>query len=182
MLAELDVEYEQVVVDFTTGETATAEYRAINPMGKIPALVDGEVVITEAAAICAYLADKYADKGLAPAINAPQRGQYYRYLFYPGTVLEPAFTFNQLEGAELSPQSIGWGDMDRCFSTIDAMTPENDWALGSQFTTADIVYGGTLDFAAQFGWLQSPTPKVAAYIKRLKSRAAYKLTHDPSWH
>jgi len=182
MLTELEAEYEQIVVDFTQGEGNTAEYRAINPMGKIPALVDGDVVITETAAICAYLADKFADKGLAPLTSSAQRGRYYRYLFYPGTTLEPMFTFNQLEGVDYSPQSVGWGDLERCLATVESMTPEEDWALGTQFTAADVVYGGTLDFAVQFGWLKSPTPKVAAYIKRIKNREAYQLTHDPSWH
>ena len=96
MLAELDAEHEQVLVDFPKGENNTPEYRAINPMGKIPALVDGQVVITETAAICAYLADKFPDKGLAPAPNSTERGRYYRFLFFTGTTLEPMLTFNQL--------------------------------------------------------------------------------------
>ena len=151
-------------------------------MGKIPVLVDGDVVITETAAICAYLADKFADKDLAPPTDSDQRGAYYRYLFYPGTTLEPMFTLNQLEVKNYSHQSTGWGDLERCLETIERMTPESDWALGSQFTAADIVFGGTLDFAIQFEWLTAPTPKVAAYVKRIKSREAYRKTHDPSWH
>ena len=182
MLTELDVEYEQIVIDTTVGENNTPEYRAINPMGKIPALADGEVVITETAAICSYLADKFAEKEFAPPLASEQRGLYYRYLFFPGSVLEPMFTFNQLEGVELSPQSVGWGDMERCMAAIEFLTPEDDWALGKQFTTADVVFGGTLDLALQFGWLQSPSPKVAAYVKRIKARPAYRETHDESWH
>jgi glutathione S-transferase len=182
MLTELDAEHEQIVIDIAAGENNTPEYRAINPMGKIPTLVDEGVVITETAAICAYLADKFADQGFAPLASSNQRGNYYRYLFYPGTTLEPMFTFNQLEVANDSPQSTGWGDLERCLETIEQMTPEVDWALGPQFTAADIVYGGMLDFAIQFGWLKSPTPKVAAYVGRIKSRDAYRQSHDPSWH
>lgn len=182
LLTELEVEHEQIVVDFMAGENNTPEFRAINPMGKIPALVDGDVVITEAAAICAYLADKFPEKGFAPDTNSNLRGSYYRYLFFPGTTLEPMFTFNQLEGADISPQSAGWGDLERCLATIESMTPETDWALGPDFTAADIVFGGTLDFAVQFGWLTSPSPKVAAYVQRIKSREAYRQSHDPSWH
>src|SRR5690606_14047086 len=92
MLTELGAEHEQVVVDFVTGETSSPEYRQINPMGKIPTLVDGEVVVTEVAAICAYLADRYPEKGLAPPPDSRKRGRYYRYLFFPGTTLEPMFT------------------------------------------------------------------------------------------
>ena len=89
MLKELDAPHEQIVIDFASGENKTPEYRAINPMGKVPTLVDGDTVITETAAICAYLADKFADKGLAPAMTSAERGRYYRYLFVPGAVIEP---------------------------------------------------------------------------------------------
>lgn len=182
MLTELEAEHEQIVVDFPAGENNKPEYRAINPMGKIPALVDGDVIITESAAICAYLADKFPDKGFAPPLNSPQRGRYYRYLFFPGTTLEPMFTFNQLGVKDYSPQSAGFGDMERCIAAVESMTPDNDWALGAAFTTADIVFGGTLDFSITFGLLPSPSDKVAAYVARIKSRDAYRQSHDSSWH
>ncbi len=182
MLIELEADHEQIVIDFTKGENNTPEYRAINPMGKIPALVDGQVVVTEAAAICAYLADKFPEKGLAPPTNSSERGKYYRYLFYPGTVLEPLFTFEQMGIREYSPQSVGFGDLERCLATIEALTPKEDWAMGTQFTAADVVFGGTLDFAVQFGWLKSPSPKVADYVARIKNRPAYRESHDPSWY
>lgn len=182
MLNELDAEHEQIVIDFTAGENNTPEYRAINPMGKIPTLVDDGFIVTETAAICAYLADKYSEKNFAPAINSPERGQYYRYLFFPGSTLEPMFSVDQLGVTDYPAQSVGWGDTQRCVTTVESMTPDSDWAMGEQFSTADVVFGGTLDFAVQFGWLKSPSPKVLNYISRIKSRPAYRLTHDPSWH
>ena len=182
MLTELEADHEQIVIDFTKGENNTPEYRAINPMGKIPALVDGQVVVTEVAAICAYLADKFPERGLAPPTNSPERGRYYRYLFYPGTVLEPLFTFEQMGNRGYSPQSVGFGDLERCLATIEALTPKEDWAMGTQFTAADVVFGGTLDFAVQFGWLKSPSAKVANYVGRIKTRPAYRESHDPSSH
>ncbi len=182
MLRELDVPHERIVVDFMAGANNDPAYKAVNPMSKIPALVDGDTVVTETAAICAYLADKFADRGLAPPPGSPARGTYYRYLFFAGTTLEPMFTVNHLGLTDYNAKSIGWGDMERCLATVEAMTPSADWALGSQFTTADVVFGGTLDFSVLFGWLTSPSPKVAAYIKRLKARPAYRAAHDPSWH
>lgn len=182
MLTELEVEHEQVVIDFPAGENNTPEFRSINPMGKIPVLVDGDVVITETAAICAYLADRYPEKGFAPPVSSEQRGRYYRYMFFPGTTLEPMFTVNQFDVAEYSPQSTGWGDLERCITTLESMTPERDWVMGAQFSAADVVFGGFLDFAVQFQWLKSPSPKVAAYVKRIKARPAYRSSHDPSWH
>ncbi len=177
MLREVDAEHEQVIVDFRAGENQTADYRAINAMEKIPALVDNEVVVTEEAAICAYLADKFSDKGLAPPLTSPVRGQYYRYLFYPSAVLEPVFSLHQAEASVVSAQSAGWGDLDRCLATIADMTPNEDWALGEQFSAADVVFGGTLDFAIRFGWFKDPIATVEAYVDRLRSRAAYIESH-----
>lgn len=182
MLTELGVEHEQVVVDFASGEGRTPEYLAINPMGKVPALVDDGVVVTETAAICAYLADKYADKGFAPSIDSPERGRYYRYLFFPGITLEPMFTTKMLGFTDYPAESAGWGDFERCMNTIEEMTPGSDWVLESGFSAADVVFGGTLGFAAQFGWIESPSAEVAAYIARIKARPAYRESHDPSWH
>lgn len=182
MLAELDAPHEEIVIDFLAGENNTPEFRAINPMGKLPCLVDDDVVITETAAICTYLADKFPEKGMAPPQGSIERGRYYRYLFFAGSTLEPMFTVNTSGFTDYSAQSAGWGDLERCLATVETLTPETDWALGSRFTTADVVFGGTLDFATQFGWLESPSPRVADYVGRLKDRDAYRQTHDPSWH
>jgi len=180
MLTELGAAHEQVVVDLAAGETASPEFRRINPMGKIPVLVDGDVVVTEVAAICAYLADRYPEKGLAPPPDSRERGLYYRYLFLPGTTLEPMFTTKLLGVTDYPVQSVGWGDLDRCMAAVEALTPLTDWALGSQFSAADVVFGGTLDFAVQVGWIESPTPRVAAYVRRIRDRPAYRQSHDPS--
>ena len=177
MLKELDAPHEQILVDFPAGANNTPEYRAINPMGKIPALADGDEVVTETAAICAYLADKFPEKNFAPPTNSPERGKYYRYLFYPSAVLEPMFTVDMRGIEGLDPKSVGWGDLERCMTTIELMVPEKDWALGSQFTAADVVFGGTLDFFVKFGMLKEPSAKVMAYIERIRNRPAYKQSH-----
>ncbi len=178
MFEELDVPHEQVLIDFTKEENRTPDYLAINPMGKVPCLVDGDVVVTEAAAICAYLADRFPEKGLAPAPDSPERGVYYRYLFAPGTTFEPVFALSALGIEHPNPTSAGWGDMPRVMNTIESMTPEQDWALGESFSAADIVFGGLLDFAMVFGWFEA-SPKVAAYVDRIRARPAYRSTHEP---
>ncbi|MEZ5559165.1 MAG: glutathione S-transferase family protein [Pseudomonadales bacterium] len=180
MLTELNAEHEQIVVDIAAGESRTDEYRAINPMGKVPTLVDDGVVITEVAAICAYLADRYPEKGFAPPIDSPQRGLYYRYLFFPGTTLEPMFTTRLLGLTDYSAESVGWGDFERCMNSVEAMTPDSDWAMETGFGAADVVFGGALDSAIQFGWIESPSAKVAAYVNRIRERPAYKKSHDQS--
>ena len=181
ILQELGESCEQVIVDFMKGENKTAEFLAINPMAKLPTLTDGDVVVTEVAAICTYLADKFISKGLAPPVNSPLRGTYYRYIMFSGNTLEPMFTVNQMEGATYNPQSVGWGDMERVMKTIEVMTPEQNWVLGETFSAADVVYGGVLDFSVQFGWVKEPSDKVSSYIKRLQARPAYRETHPESW-
>lgn len=178
MLTELGVAHEQVFIDFHNGANDTPEFRAVNPMGKIPTLVDGDVVVTEAAAICAYLADRFPERGMAPPAGSPERGRYYRYLFFPGTTLEPMFTFEQFDGLECSPRSVGWGDRERCLTAVEAMTPADGWVMGDTFTAADVVFGGTLDFAMAFGWLPDPPANVAAYVERLRARPAYQRSHS----
>ncbi|MCR9098033.1 MAG: glutathione S-transferase family protein [bacterium] len=176
MLAELDVEHEAIVVDLQASERERLEYRSVNPMGKVPALVDGDVVVTEAAAICAYLADRFPDRGLAPDPLSSERGAYYRYLFVPGNTLEPAFSLAALGIEHPAPQSAGWGDVARALATIESMTPESGWALGAPFTAADVVFGGTLDSLVMLAGLEA-SPRVRAYLERLRSRPAYQATH-----
>lgn len=177
MLKELDVPHEQVIVDLAAGENKSPEYRKINPMQKLPVLVDGKTVVTEVAAICAYLADKFPEKGFAPEIGTAERGSYYRYLFIAGNTLEPALSLAALGIEHPQPDSAGWGDMPRVLDTIETMTPDVDWALGKQFTAADIVFGGLLDFSVAFNLIEA-SPKVAAYVERIRNRSAYQETHE----
>jgi len=176
MLEELDVPHEQIVIDFAANEHRSPEYLAVNPMGKVPALVNGDAVVTEAAAICAYLADKFPDKGLAPPPGSTERATSYRYLFLPGNTLEPLFSLTTLGITHPNPVAAGWGDMSRAMATVESMTPAAGWALGERFTAADVVFGGMLDFCMVFNWAQV-SPKVAAYVGRIRERPAYQATH-----
>ncbi|MCI5107880.1 MAG: glutathione S-transferase family protein [Pseudomonadales bacterium] len=176
MLKELAVPCEQIIVDIEAGENKAPAYRHINPMQKVPALVDGETVVTETAAICAYLADKFPGKGLAPKPGTFERGVYYRYLFIAGNTLEPAITLAALGLEHSEPGSAGWGDMSRIMATINELVPETDWALGRQFSAADVVFGALLDSSVTFGLIEA-SGKVAAYVERLRSRPAYQASH-----
>lgn len=103
-LEEIGQPFERNVLSLRAGEHKKPDYLAINPSGKVPALVDGEEVITESAAICTYLADKYADARLAPAVNSPHRGEYLRWMFFTVGVMEPSFTDRCL-GRAVTPQT-----------------------------------------------------------------------------
>lgn len=176
MLKELDAEHERIVIDIQAGEQNSPEYRAINPMGKVPTLVDGDAVITEAAAICAYLADKFAEKGLAPSPSSPERGRYYRYLFFSGNTLEPLLSITSLGVKDIKPHTMGWGDMQRAMAAVESMTPDTGWTIGDKFTAADVVFGGTLAFFCDFN-MMTASPKVVSYVERIKSRTAYQESH-----
>lgn len=177
MLKELSINYEQLDIDFSVNSPELLQLRQVNPMGKLPTLVDREVVITEVAAICAYLADKFPEKKLAPEINSVQRATYYRYLFIAGNTIEPALTLASCDIEHPNPATAGWGDITRVILTIESMVPKTGWALGEQFTAADVVFGGLLDSLVMFGSL-SPSQKVSAYIDRLRQRLAYKEAHQ----
>lgn len=176
MLRELDVPHEQIIVDISAGENKSPEYLRINPMGKVPALVDGDTVVTEVAAICAYLADKFAEKRLAPTAGSRERAPYYRYLFMAGNTIEPALALAASGLEHPQPSSAGWGDLSRVLATIETLTPDVGWALGAQFTAADIVFGGLLDFAMTFGLIEA-SPNIANYVERIRGRPAYRETH-----
>ena len=176
MLRELNAAHEQVMVDFAVQDDNLSEMHRINPMKKLPVLADGDVVITEVAAICAYLADKFPEKKLAPAVGTAERGAYYRYLFVAGNTIEPIFTLSAADMVHPHPSYAGWGDMPRVMATIEALTPEREWALGAQFTAADVVFGGLLDYGIKFGWFE-PSAKVAAYVARIRQRPCYLQSH-----
>jgi len=176
MLKELDVQHEQILIDFRTDNDELRDFKKINPMAKVPALIDCDRVITEVAAICAYLADKFLEKGLAPEPGSLERADYYRYLFVAGNTIEPAFTLEASGVQHPNPMSAGWGDMTRVLLTIESMTPTNDWALGEKFTAADVVFGGLLDSFVTFNLIKA-SPKVESYIARIRQRPCYQQTH-----
>lgn len=177
MLMELGVEYEQIDIDLNHNENTHPAFRAINPMAKLPVLVDGEITITEVAAICAYLADKYPEKGLAPLPGTQARGHYYRCLFLAGNTIEPAMALAASQLSHPNPKSAGWGDLTRVLTTIEAIIPETQWLLGRQFSAADIVLGGLLDSLLTFGPMEV-SAKVQAYVERLRQRPCYQATHS----
>jgi glutathione S-transferase len=142
----------------------------LNPMGKIPVLVDGDVVITEAAAIALYLADRYAAGRLAPALDDPRRGTYFRWALFAPSVIEPG-AMAKLQKWEFRPGQAGWGEYDAMIATIEGALTGREWLLGDTFTIADVVFGGTLRYMLRFGML-SPTPTMTAYAERLGARPA----------
>lgn len=172
MLEEVEAPYEQVLLDYGTTMKAD-DYLAINPMGKVPAIRHGNKVVTECAAICAYLADAFPEASLAP--TAEERADYYRWLFFAAGPAEQAIT-NKSMGFEVSADKAmmaGYGSFDATVDTLEKAAGAHDYIAGDRFTAADVYVGSQILWGTQFGTLPK-RPVFEAYGARLSARPAYK--------
>ena len=179
LLEEVGVPYEIVPVDLAQGEHKKPEYMKIHPHGAVPALADGDLVLFESAAICMYLADKYPEKKLAPAVGTPARGLYYQWMIYTMATLEPPvvqifLNTVMLPEAERSAAAVEKGktqfaEVARVLSNALATRP---YILGEQFSAADVMIGGMLGWASMMDLL-SDQPTLQAYVKRVTDRPAF---------
>lgn len=172
MLEEVGEPYEVHLLHLKQGEQRRPDYLAINPMGKVPALRHGDAVITEAAAICTYLADAFPKAGLNVPVGDPQRGVYLKWLFFGPSCIEPAITdraFPRKEGASAS--TLGYGDFDTVMEVVAKAVSQGPYLMGMQFTAADVVVGANLRWATVFKLIPE-RPEFQAYIARLSGRPA----------
>ena len=173
MLEEVGQPYRTEILQYG-GTMKAADYVAINPMGKVPALQHGSVVITETAAICAYLADAFPEAQLAPLISNRLRGTYYRWLFFAAGPLEAAI-FNQAMGFVLPAgreSMAGYGSYTRVLDTLERAVSEcGDFLVGGSFSAADVYVGSHLGFGMQFGTIEK-RPAFERYWGRLNARPA----------
>ena len=172
MLEEVGQPYRTEVLDYATTMKAP-DYLAINPMGKVPALRHGDTVITEAAAICAYLADAFPAAGLAPPPGDRRRGPYYRWLFFVAGPLEAAWT-NEAMGFTVPPDKArmsGYGSFAAVVDALEAAVSQAPYLAGETVTAADIYVGANLGFGLQFGMIEK-RPAFEQYVARLTMRPA----------
>ncbi len=160
------------LLNLRNGEGRTKEFLKINPMGKVPTLVHKGVVVTEAAAICAYLADAFPGKGLAPAPGDPARGAYYRWMFFAPSCIEPMMLDKLGKISRENATAAGHGDYERVMASVDQALSGGSYLLGETFSAADVVMGSTLNFATLFGAIPNEGA-VKAYVDRLKARPAF---------
>jgi len=170
MLEEIGEPYELRFVDIMTGAHKQPDVVALNPMGKLPVLEDGDAVVTESAAIGLYLADRYALGRLAPACDDPARAPYLRWSLFAPSVIEPGSMAKQA-GWSFKASQAGWGEYDAMLRTIESAVTGRDYLLGDRFTMADVIFGGTVRFMLMFKMLE-PKPAFAAYAERLGARPA----------
>jgi glutathione S-transferase len=172
MLEELGEPYERHVLSLAKAEHRAPAYLAINPMAKVPALKHGDVVITEAAAICTYLADEFPRAKLNVPVGDPRRGAYLKWLFFSPSCVEPAMmdrAFPRKEEARST--ALGYGDFDRTMDVVENGVAAGPYLLGEQFTAADVVLGSTLRWGIQFKLIPE-RPAFKAYTDRLAARPA----------
>ena len=149
-----------------------ADYLSINPMGKVPAIRHGARVITECAAICAYLADAFPEAGLAP--DVADRADYYRWLFFAAGPVEAAVTNKAMQFVAPPERQamLGYGNFDQMVDVLAGAVAGKAFIAGDTFTAADVYVGSQIDWGLQFGSLPA-LPAFEAYAKALREREAY---------
>lgn len=176
MLEEVGAPYETVVLDYASSMKAP-EYLAVNPMGKVPAIVHDGRVVTEGAAVCAYLADAFPEAGLAP--TEAERADYYRWMFFAAGPVESAVT-NRSLGVEVPDDKramVGYGHYDAVVDALERMVSAHPYVAGDRFTAADVYAGSQVAWGVMFGSLPK-RDAFDAYIARVLSRPAAVRARD----
>jgi len=176
MLEEVGAPYETRLLDYGTTMKG-ADYLAINPMGKVPAIVHAGRTVTECAAICAYLADAFPDAGLAPA--PVDRADYYRWLFFAAGPLEQAITAKQFgfEPDADQQRMAGFGSLASVLDALEGAVAGKAFVAGHRFSAADVYVGSQIDWGLQFGTIPS-RPAFEAYVAPLRERTSYKRAKE----
>ena len=172
MLEEVGQPYKTEVLDYASTKKGLA-YLAINPMGKVPALRHGDAVVTETAAICAYLADTFPQAGLAPPPEHRLRAPYYRWLFFAAGPFEAASS-NKALGVVVPPERermMGYGNFALVLKTLEDAVSRGNYLAGDAFTAADLYVGSQLGFGMMFGMIEK-RPAFEQYWQRLSNRPA----------
>ncbi|MEP6609313.1 MAG: glutathione S-transferase family protein [Burkholderiaceae bacterium] len=170
MLEELGEPYETVILEF--GSTMKSpQYLAINPMGKVPAIKHDDVIVTEAAAICAYLADSFPSSNLAPPASERRRGAYYRWMFFAAGPVEAAVTNKSLGFVSDKKGMLGYGSYEDTLLALEQHVKSNTYICGDQFTAADVYVGSQIGWGLMFGTIDKRLA-FSDYVARLRSRPA----------
>jgi glutathione S-transferase len=170
MLEDIGVDYQLHTVDLMTGAQKAPAIVALNPMGKLPILTDGDAVVTEVAAIGLYLADRYSYGHLAPTVDDPARAPYLRWSLFAPSVIEPG-AMAKAQGWTFKASQAGWGEHDAMLDAIACAIGEGPFLLGDRFSMADVIFGGTLRYMLAFKMVE-PRPVFTAYAERLAARPA----------
>lgn len=182
MLEEVGQPYEVSRLDSKNGENRKPAYLAINPMGKVPALDHDGVIITEAAAICCYLADRFPQTRLSFEVTDPRRGPYLKWLFFGPSVVEPAIIERALKREPGPRGMVGWGEYDQVVEIVAGAVSKGTYLFGEHFTAADVVIGSGIRWGMHFGSLPK-RDEFVSYVQRLEARPALQrvLQQEQQW-
>ena len=170
VLEELGVPYELRFVDIMKGAQKAPDLIALNPMGKVPILTDGDLVVTEAAAISLYLADRYSLGKLAPSPDDAARAAYLRWCLFSPSVIEPTVAA-KTAAAQFKSSQVGWGTYESVIASMESAIAGRNYVLGDHFSMADCIFGGAVRYLLRFKMLEA-TPTFTAYAERLAARPA----------
>jgi glutathione S-transferase len=171
MMEEVGEPYELAHVNLRAPEHPTPEYRAINPMGKLAGLQDGDCAMGETAAILLYLADKYPHRQLAPLPTDPRRGRFLQWLIFPASTLEPAM-MDKVRGATTNTLQASWGDYERALGVLESALRPGAWLQDGPFTAADLYIASQLRFGMTFGLIDR-RPAFEDLVSRASARPSF---------
>jgi len=182
LLEELGVPYDLHLLNLKAGEQREPAYLAVNPMGKVPAVLHQGALVTEQPAVFMYLADLYPQAALAPAIGDPLRGPYLRWLVFYGSCFEPAIVDRALQREPAPLATSPYGTWDDVLKALSAQLAQGPYLLGERFTAADVLWGSALNWTVRFK-LVPELPLIRAYIDRVISRPAMQraAAKDAEW-
>lgn len=172
LLEELGVDYELESFDLASGRHKQSDYLELNPMGKVPMVVDRGQAVPELGAIAIYLSDRFPEAGLAPAVDDPMRPEFLRWIFFSSAIIEPAYG-EKMFGWKPAPSSLAWGSFDEMLRVATDGVSGGGWLLGDRFSAADVLVGAGLHFGMMFGILPAEGP-IADYLAKFPEREAFK--------
>ncbi|WP_341988984.1 glutathione S-transferase family protein [Azorhizobium sp. AG788] len=172
LLEETGAPYELARVDISAGAPEGSALRAVNPMGKVPALEDGETKVAESGAIALYLAERFPEAGLAPAVGNPLRGAYLHWLMFTATCLEPAM-LQKMTALQLPEVSAGWGSFQRVMDVLEARLSQSPYVLGERFSAVDVLLSTDIHFGINLLKVFPALPIFTDYMARCQARPAF---------
>jgi glutathione S-transferase len=176
LLEESGLTYERIAIDIRAAHSKNDPvFRAVSPLGKVPALQDGAACLSDSGAICIYIADQYPESQLGPRVGHPDRACFLQWVTYTNSVIEPSMA-EKFAKLEPRPASYGWGSFDLMLATLQSELSKKEWILGERFSAADVLLGTSASWLMQFG-LHSGDDAIAAYVARCKARPAWQRAH-----
>ena len=172
MMEEAGQPYERVLIDIASGAQKKPDFLAVNPMGKVPALQDGDATLAEQSAICAYVAERYPDAKLAPPLGDARRAKYLYWLFFAPGCIEPAI-LQTVTKVQISPVQAGWGEATQVFDVLERAVEKGPWLLGEQFSAADVMIGANLHAVIRMFKMVPSRPAFDRYLDACAARPAF---------